>query len=145
TLRMPGESILRYLLTINNPSTKPSDFDLPCFIWSKLNKIRCDTGRSASTLDQWGWKDSPCCGANMQTIKHIVQDYSPGMLAGIISSVVVAIVGAVSSFIAYQKKKLCFKASAPSGKVINKELLKLHIQLCSPAKVAYICALVQLR
>ncbi|KAG8137401.1 putative CD99 antigen protein [Naja naja] len=84
---------------------------------------------------------------------------SPGMLAGIISSVVVAIVGAVSSFIAYQKKKLCFKASdqenipgesqqgahaAPSGKVINKELLKLHIQLCSPAKVAYICALVQL-
>ncbi|XP_026522667.1 CD99 antigen isoform X2 [Notechis scutatus] len=36
---------------------------------------------------------------------------SPGMLAGIISSVVVAIVGAVSSFIAYQKKKLCFKAS----------------------------------
>uniref|UniRef100_A0ACB8FIK7 Uncharacterized protein n=1 Tax=Sphaerodactylus townsendi TaxID=933632 RepID=A0ACB8FIK7_9SAUR len=34
-----------------------------------------------------------------------------GMLAGIISSVVVAVVGAVSSFIAYQKKKLCFKAS----------------------------------
>ncbi|XP_053166150.1 CD99 antigen isoform X2 [Hemicordylus capensis] len=36
---------------------------------------------------------------------------SQGMLAGIISSVVVAIAGAVSSFIAYQKKKLCFKAS----------------------------------
>ncbi|XP_070606984.1 CD99 antigen-like isoform X2 [Erythrolamprus reginae] len=36
---------------------------------------------------------------------------SPSMLAGIISSVVVAIVGAVSSFIAYQKKKLCFKQS----------------------------------
>ncbi|XP_060089895.1 CD99 antigen [Heteronotia binoei] len=34
-----------------------------------------------------------------------------GMLAGIISSVLVAVVGAVSSFIAYQKKKLCFKAS----------------------------------
>lgn len=34
---------------------------------------------------------------------------SQGMLAGIISSVVVAIAGAVSSFIAYQKKKLCFK------------------------------------
>ncbi|XP_015282002.1 PREDICTED: CD99 antigen-like isoform X1 [Gekko japonicus] len=34
-----------------------------------------------------------------------------GMLAGIISSVAVAVVGAVSSFIAYQKKKLCFKAS----------------------------------
>uniref|UniRef100_A0A8D0EAM0 CD99 molecule (Xg blood group) n=1 Tax=Salvator merianae TaxID=96440 RepID=A0A8D0EAM0_SALMN len=36
---------------------------------------------------------------------------SQGMLAGIVSSVVVAIVGAVSSFIAYQKKKLCFKGS----------------------------------
>ncbi|XP_060625852.1 CD99 antigen isoform X2 [Anolis sagrei] len=36
---------------------------------------------------------------------------SQGMVAGIISSVVVAIAGAVSSFIAYQKKKLCFKQS----------------------------------
>uniref|UniRef100_A0A2D4GCV0 CD99 antigen n=1 Tax=Micrurus corallinus TaxID=54390 RepID=A0A2D4GCV0_MICCO len=36
---------------------------------------------------------------------------SPSMLAAIISSIVVAIAGAVSSFIAYQKKKLCFKAS----------------------------------
>ncbi|XP_062982414.1 CD99 antigen-like isoform X2 [Elgaria multicarinata webbii] len=36
---------------------------------------------------------------------------SQGMLAGIISSVLVAVVGAASSFIAYQKKKLCFKAS----------------------------------
>ncbi|XP_032082217.1 CD99 antigen-like [Thamnophis elegans] len=36
---------------------------------------------------------------------------SPGTLAAIISSVVVAIAGALSSFIAYQKKKLCFKQS----------------------------------
>ncbi|XP_060129458.1 CD99 antigen isoform X2 [Zootoca vivipara] len=36
---------------------------------------------------------------------------NPGMIAGIISSVLVAIAGAVSSFVAYQKKKLCFKAS----------------------------------
>lgn len=36
---------------------------------------------------------------------------NPGMLAGIISSVLVAVAGAVSSFVAYQKKKLCFKAS----------------------------------
>lgn len=32
-----------------------------------------------------------------------------GALAGIISSVGVALVGAVSSYFAYQKKKLCFK------------------------------------
>ncbi|XP_073422051.1 CD99 antigen-like protein 2 [Dendrobates tinctorius] len=34
------------------------------------------------------------------------------MLAGIVSTVAVAAVGAVSSFIAYQKKKLCFKGAA---------------------------------
>ncbi|KAM7177476.1 CD99 antigen isoform 2-T2 [Macrochelys suwanniensis] len=34
---------------------------------------------------------------------------SQGVIPGIISAVVVAVVGAVSSFIAYQKKKLCFK------------------------------------
>ncbi|XP_075450700.1 CD99 antigen-like isoform X2 [Ascaphus truei] len=33
----------------------------------------------------------------------------PGVVAGVVSAVGVALVGAVSSFIAYQKKKLCFK------------------------------------
>ncbi|XP_015680926.1 CD99 antigen [Protobothrops mucrosquamatus] len=51
---------------------------------------------------QSGGDDSGSAGAKTD---------SPGMLAGIISSVVVAIAGALSSFIAYQKKKLCFKPS----------------------------------
>ncbi|XP_045851246.1 CD99 antigen-like isoform X2 [Meles meles] len=34
---------------------------------------------------------------------------SPGVVPGIIGAVVVAVAGAVSSFIAYQKKKFCFK------------------------------------
>ncbi|XP_075052584.1 CD99 antigen isoform X2 [Mixophyes fleayi] len=34
------------------------------------------------------------------------------VVAGIVSAVAVAAVGAVSSFIAYQKKKLCFKGAA---------------------------------
>ncbi|KAI1241749.1 hypothetical protein IHE44_0005238, partial [Lamprotornis superbus] len=34
---------------------------------------------------------------------------SPGAIAGIISAVGAAVIGTVSSFIAYQKKKLCFK------------------------------------
>nr|XP_048715826.1 CD99 antigen isoform X3 [Caretta caretta] len=42
---------------------------------------------------------------------------SQGVIPGIISAVVVAVVGAVSSFIAYQKKKLCFKASADQENV----------------------------
>uniref|UniRef100_A0A7N4PHF4 CD99 molecule (Xg blood group) n=1 Tax=Sarcophilus harrisii TaxID=9305 RepID=A0A7N4PHF4_SARHA len=36
---------------------------------------------------------------------------SPGVIPGIVSAVVVALAGAVSSFIAYQKKKLCFKGN----------------------------------
>ncbi|XP_069320626.1 CD99 antigen isoform X2 [Eulemur rufifrons] len=34
---------------------------------------------------------------------------TPGVIPGIVGAVVVAVAGAISSFIAYQKKKLCFK------------------------------------
>ncbi|XP_054020813.1 CD99 antigen [Dryobates pubescens] len=36
---------------------------------------------------------------------------SQGAIAGIASAVIATVIGAVSSFIAYQKKKLCFKQS----------------------------------
>lgn len=36
---------------------------------------------------------------------------APGMISGIVGAVVVALGGAVSSFIAYQKKKWCFKGN----------------------------------
>ncbi|XP_075581036.1 CD99 antigen-like isoform X2 [Pelecanus crispus] len=39
------------------------------------------------------------------------EDASQGAIAGIVSAVVATVIGAVSSFIAYQKKKLCFKQS----------------------------------
>uniref|UniRef100_A0A8C3PKW7 CD99 molecule (Xg blood group) n=1 Tax=Calidris pygmaea TaxID=425635 RepID=A0A8C3PKW7_9CHAR len=38
-------------------------------------------------------------------------EVSEGAIAGIVSAVFATVVGAVSSFIAYQKKKLCFKQS----------------------------------
>ncbi|XP_071993986.1 CD99 antigen isoform X2 [Engystomops pustulosus] len=44
-----------------------------------------------------------------------------GMLAGIVSAVAVAVVGAVSSFIAYQKKKLCFKGATDDPENVNME------------------------
>lgn len=34
---------------------------------------------------------------------------APGVIPGIVGAIVVAVAGAISSFIAYQKKKLCFK------------------------------------
>uniref|UniRef100_A0A452ES62 CD99 molecule (Xg blood group) n=1 Tax=Capra hircus TaxID=9925 RepID=A0A452ES62_CAPHI len=39
---------------------------------------------------------------------------SPGVIPGIVGAVVVALGGAISSFIAYQKKKLCFKENDES-------------------------------
>ncbi|XP_049729421.1 CD99 antigen isoform X1 [Elephas maximus indicus] len=45
------------------------------------------------------------------------QGDSPGVIPGIIGTIVVAVAGAVSSFIAYQKKKLCFKENGEQGDV----------------------------
>ncbi|KAM6416239.1 CD99 antigen isoform 9-T9 [Pluvialis apricaria] len=42
---------------------------------------------------------------------------SEGAIAGIVSAVFATVIGAVSSFIAYQKKKLCFKQSADEENV----------------------------
>lgn len=42
---------------------------------------------------------------------------SQGAIAGIVSAVAATVIGAVSSFIAYQKKKLCFKQSADEENV----------------------------
>ncbi|XP_075706890.1 CD99 antigen isoform X2 [Rhinoderma darwinii] len=44
---------------------------------------------------------------------------NPSVLAGIVSAVAVAAVGAVSSFIAYQKKKLCFKGATDDPENVN--------------------------
>ncbi|KFP99040.1 CD99 antigen-like 2, partial [Haliaeetus albicilla] len=40
---------------------------------------------------------------------------SQGAIAGIVSAVFATVIGAVSSFIAYQKKKLCFKQSGKNS------------------------------
>jgi CD99 antigen len=44
------------------------------------------------------------------------------VIPGIIGAVVVAVAGAISSFIAYQKKKFCFKESG-----------KASVSLCHPS------------
>ncbi|XP_036126616.1 CD99 antigen isoform X2 [Molossus molossus] len=40
-----------------------------------------------------------------------------GVIPGIIGAIVVAVAGAISSFIAYQKKKFCFKENAEQGDI----------------------------
>ncbi|MGH0144113.1 UNVERIFIED_CONTAM: hypothetical protein FKN15_063020 [Acipenser sinensis] len=56
-----------------------------------------------------------------------VQGAGSGQLAGIISAVGVAVLGAASSFFAYQKKKLCFKVQG--GLLLYN--LELHLTLTS--------------
>lgn len=62
------------LLPISDPTTRLAGFSLPRTVWSRLNRIRCSTGRTGAALYQWGWIDSPkCdCGSELQTMKHIV-------------------------------------------------------------------------
>ncbi|XP_033003360.1 uncharacterized protein LOC117045908 isoform X2 [Lacerta agilis] len=54
---------------------------------------------------------------------------NPGMLAGIISSVLIAVTGAVSAFVAHQKKKLCFKQVMKKMLIckVNKEHIQNHL------------------
>ncbi|NXI64629.1 C99L2 protein, partial [Anseranas semipalmata] len=55
---------------------------------------------------------------SLSILKECLQNFfsaSQGAVAGIVSAVVATVIGAVSSFIAYQKKKLCFKQSGKNS------------------------------
>nr|CAI5856365.1 unnamed protein product [Callosobruchus analis] len=51
-------------------------YELPRKVWSTLNRIRTKHGRCADSLYTWGKIPTPnCdCGADRQTIRHIVED-----------------------------------------------------------------------
>ncbi|XP_018100797.1 uncharacterized protein LOC734619 isoform X1 [Xenopus laevis] len=53
-----------------------------------------------------------------------VEEPKTSMIAGILGAVGAAALGAVSSFIAYQKKKLCFKESSGDPENVNMESYK---------------------
>ncbi|XP_018103934.1 CD99 isoform X2 [Xenopus laevis] len=58
------------------------------------------------------------------TEEHQEGEQKTNMIAGIVGAVGAAAVGAVSSFIAYQKKKLCFKESSGDPENVNMESYK---------------------
>ncbi|XP_016075276.1 PREDICTED: CD99 antigen [Miniopterus natalensis] len=64
-----------------------------------------------------GGRDSPGGGGGSQRNDDDGQTEPQGVIPGIIGAVVVAVAGAISSFIAYQKKKLCFKGDAEQGDI----------------------------
>lgn len=63
-------------LPVEDPTVAVDGFQLPRATWAKLNRIRTRHGRCASSLFQWGLAESAgCeCGAESQTVEHIVQE-----------------------------------------------------------------------
>lgn len=55
---------------------KPPGFNQPRKVWTTLNRIRTGHGRSADALYKWGKIPTPnCdCGAEKQTVRHIVEE-----------------------------------------------------------------------
>ncbi|XP_063628210.1 uncharacterized protein LOC134799704 [Cydia splendana] len=58
------------------PGSRIMGSDLPRRDWCKLNRLRTGHGRCAYYKHRCGWVDSPACGcgAEAQTIQHIIQD-----------------------------------------------------------------------
>ncbi|KAI5732205.1 hypothetical protein M8J77_023312 [Diaphorina citri] len=56
--------------------TPPPGFDMKRKVWVTLNRIRTNTGKCAYSLHQWGKLESAACdcGAEQQTIQHIVAE-----------------------------------------------------------------------
>lgn len=55
---------------------RPEGFDQPRRIWATLNRIRTGCGRCADSFFRWGKILSPSCdcGAERQTVKHLVEE-----------------------------------------------------------------------
>ncbi|KAM7065234.1 CD99 antigen isoform 2-T2 [Acridotheres tristis] len=128
------ETTKKPLVTQETPSLNPDDFDLshalgpddpkphPPANPRDTDKPKQDQPKGSDTFDDSDLLDgnSPKGGSDGSGSNERKgptpndgqeEQASPGAIAGIISAVGAAVIGTVSSFIAYQKKKLCFKQS----------------------------------
>ncbi|XP_056347035.1 CD99 antigen isoform X3 [Oenanthe melanoleuca] len=117
------------LVTQKTPSSDPDDFDLV----HALDPVDPKPHPPANPRDTGTFDDSDLLDGNFPKgggdgsgsnerkgpapNNDQEEQASPGAIAGIISAVGAAVIGTVSSFIAYQKKKLCFKQSADEENV----------------------------
>ncbi|XP_057229570.1 CD99 antigen isoform X2 [Malurus melanocephalus] len=131
---LPEESTKKPPVTQKTPSSDPDDFDLihalspddskphPPANPGDTDNPKRDPPKGSDTFDDLDLLDgnSPKGGGDGSgsnerkgpTPKNGQEDEaSQGAIAGIVSAVAATVIGAVSSFIAYQKKKLCFKQS----------------------------------
>ncbi|XP_027747150.1 CD99 antigen isoform X1 [Empidonax traillii] len=101
-----------------NPPAKPRVTDNPKKDQPKDTGTFDDADLFDGSLPKGGGDGSDSNERRGQTPSNGQDDEaSKGAIAGIVSAVAATVIGAVSSFIAYQKKKLCFKQSADEENV----------------------------
>ncbi|XP_017672207.1 PREDICTED: CD99 antigen isoform X1 [Lepidothrix coronata] len=101
-----------------NSPAKPRDTDNPKRDQPKDTGTFDDADLLDGTSPKGGGDGSGSNERRGQTPNNGQEDEaSQGAIAGIVSAVAATVIGAVSSFIAYQKKKLCFKQSADEENV----------------------------
>lgn len=65
------DSGTRRVTLIEGPEKRTLGFDLPQKLWSILNRIRTEQGRSKSLLHKWGMEQFSLCSCEIeQTINH---------------------------------------------------------------------------
>jgi len=74
---------------VNNVHSKPPGSDLPRKLWTKQNRIRTGQGRCNYLLHKWKIKTVPkCdCGADKQTMEHIVSECAKRKFTGTLSEI----------------------------------------------------------
>uniref|UniRef100_A0A803VFG7 CD99 molecule (Xg blood group) n=1 Tax=Ficedula albicollis TaxID=59894 RepID=A0A803VFG7_FICAL len=123
------ETTKKPLVTQKTPPSDPDDFDLI----HALDPVNPKPHPPANPRDTGTFDDSDLLDGNFPKgggdgsgrnerkgpapNNGQEEQASPGAIAGIVSAVGAALIGTVSSFIAYQKKKLCFKQSADEENV----------------------------
>lgn len=77
---------------VHSIHSKPPGSDLPRTLWTRLNHIRTGQGRCNNLLHKWKIKTDPkCdCGADKQTMEHIVSECAKRKFTGTLSEIHVA-------------------------------------------------------
>nr|KAF6394664.1 CD99 molecule (Xg blood group) [Rousettus aegyptiacus] len=121
--RAPVALLLLLLALLSARAPAQDDFDLSDAIGDHDRKPTAPPPRRPNADDDFDLQDAlgggGLRGFSDADLAHGTSDggEAPGVVPGIVGAVVVAVAGAISSFIAYQKKKFCFKENADQGEM----------------------------
>lgn len=83
---------------VQDPTASLPGFHLERSVWTRLNRIRTGHARCNATMHKWGLRDSPACdcGAQEQTVQHIIKDCPQRKYPGPFSDFINATPSAIS-------------------------------------------------